>query len=202
MKAFAFDTEFTPHGDVVGGPAQKFFSRAVAETLAASARAEAEAMAQARGFASVDRVIRQLAPVNPQIVRIAEALRQEAAELALIAARKIAGRALDAHGSQMAVDAVAEAVRMLKGAPSIVVSAPADAVGPIERRLEQLKKEGRVSSISFRADPGAKPGDWQVEWGEGLVGFSRDHVEAAIEALLADRLQDPVQDQLDLFAVA
>lgn len=202
MKAFAFDTEFTPHGDVVGGPAPKYVSRAEAETIAASARAEAEALTMASGFASVDRVVRQLAPVNPQIVRIAETLRREAAELALIAARKIAGRALDAHGAEQAAEAVADAVRLLKGSPAIIVSAPADALGPIERRLEQLKKDGRAGAISFRSDPGAKPGDWRVEWGEGLVGFSRDTVEEAIEALLTERLQDPVHDQLDLFSVA
>jgi flagellar biosynthesis/type III secretory pathway protein FliH len=201
-RVFAFQTEFTPAGDVIGGANRKFYTRDEVDQMSASARNEGEKQAQARGYASIDRMAGHLAPVSPQLAALAETLRREAAELAMIAASRIAGHALDANGAKIAAEAVASAVRLLKNAPNVVVSAAADAAPEIERRLETLRREGRVSAIAFSADGNAKPGDWRVEWVEGSVGFSRDDVEAAINAVIEARLNDPVEPQLELFSVA
>jgi flagellar assembly protein FliH len=201
-RVFAFQTEFTPAGDIVGGVNRKFFTREEVDQMSASARTEGEKSAQARGFASIDRIAGHLAPIAPQLALLAETLRREAAELALIAASRIAGQALDANGAKIAAEAVAAAVRLLKNAPNVIVSAAADAAPEIERRLDTLRKEGRVSAIAFTPDANAKPGDWRVEWGEGSVGFSREDVEAAINAIIEARLEDPVAPQLELFSVA
>ncbi len=205
-RAFVFQTEFLPNGDVVGGADRRFFSREEAERLAAVARSEGEAKAQqtvqARGFASVDRIAGHLAPVAPQIAAIADQLRREAAELAIIAARRIAGEALDRNGVEAAGAAIERAVRLLKSTPTVVVTASPDSAAEIARRMEQLRRDGRVQSISFQPDPKARPGDWRIEWGEGAVGFSREDVEAAIDAVIKQRLDDPVEPQLDLFSAA
>jgi len=37
-------------------------------------------------------------------------------------------------------------------------------------------------------------------WADGSAGFSREGVEAAIEAIITARLQDPVAPQLELFS--
>ena len=66
----------------------------------------------------------------------------------------------------------------------------------LERRLN-----GRPG-LRIEADPKARPGDWRVEWSEGSIGFAREDVEAAIDAVIAERLEEPVEPQLDLFAVA
>ena len=68
--------------------------------------------------------------------------------------------------------------------------------------MDQLKRQGRTLNLSFVADPAAKPGDWRVEWAEGSVGYSREQVEATIEAVIDARLQDPVEPQLELFSAA
>lgn len=201
-RAFAFQTEFTPTGDIIGGVNRKFYTRDEVERMSASARTEGEKQAQARGYASIDRMASHLAPVAPQLAAIAETLRREAAELAMAAARRIAGHALDANGAKVASEAIASAVRLLKNAPNVIVSAAADAAPEIELRLEALRKEGRVSAVSFLTDANARPGDWRVEWAEGSVGFSREDVEAAIDAIIETRLNDPVAPQLDLFSAA
>jgi flagellar biosynthesis/type III secretory pathway protein FliH len=201
-RVFAFQTEFTPTGDIIGGANRKFYTRDEVEQMSASARTEGEKQAQARGYASIDRIAGHLAPVAPQLAALAETLRREAAELALIAAARIAGHALDASGAKVAAEAVASAVRLLKNAPNVIVSAAPDAAPEIERRLDALRKEGRVSAIAFTPDAKAKPGDWRVEWAEGSVGFTREDVEAAINAVIEARLQDPVAPQLELFSVA
>src|SRR5579871_4298904 len=132
-RSFAFETEFTPAGDVIGGPARKFYTREEAEKLASEARTHAEAQAsaahQARGYASIDRIAQHLAPVAPLIAAIAETLRREAAELAMIAASRIAGQALDNNGAKTAAEAIDAAVRLLRNTPSVIVTAAAEA-GP------------------------------------------------------------------------
>lgn len=203
---FAFETEFTPAGDVVGGPQRKYYSREEADQLAAKALADGEARArqaaEVRGFASVDRIVAHLSPVSAQLAQLADALRREAAELALIAAKKIAGDALDKAGAEAAAAAIAEAVRLLKHNPVITVSLAPESIPEVERRMDQLRRAGRAVDMNFIADPAAKPGDWRVEWAEGATGFSRDQVEAAIDAVVNSRLQDPVEPQLELFSAA
>jgi len=200
--AFQFGTEFTPAGDVVGGPQQRFFSRAEADQLAAKALAEGEARARQKGFASVDQIVAHLSPVSAQLAQVADTLRREAAELAMIAARKIAGHALDDAGTEAAAAAIAETVRLLKASPVIVVSLAPEAIPEVEQRMEQLRRQGRGADISFVGDAKARPGDWRVEWTEGSAGFSREQVEAAIEAIINARLEDPVEPQLKLFSAA
>jgi flagellar assembly protein FliH len=201
---FAFETEFTRQGDVLRGPDRKYFSRDEADQLAARARAEGEAKArqtvEAKGFASVDRIVAHLAPVAAQLAGIAEQLRAEAAELAIIAARKIAGAALDKAGDEAAAGAISDVVRQLKLNPVVTVSVAPDSLVEVERRMEQLRRQGIGANIAFVASASAKPGDWRVVWGEGSAGFSREGVEATIEAIINDRLQDPVAPQLELFS--
>jgi len=203
---FLFATEFTSSGEVLSGPERKYFSREETDQLAARARNEGEAKArqtiEAKGFASVDRIVVSLAPVAAQLSAIAEQLRAEAAELAMIAARRIAGAALDRNGEEAAALAIAEVVRNLKMNPTITVGLPPEAMPEVQRRLDQLRAKGVGTGISFVPDPRAKPGDWKVVWAEGSAGFSRESVEAAVDAIIQSRLQDPVGPQLDLFSAA
>jgi flagellar assembly protein FliH len=203
---FAFETEFTPSGDVLRGPDRKYLSREEADQLAAKALSEGETRArqavEAKGFASVDKVAAHLSPVAAQLAALADTLRREAAELAMIAARKIAGEALDRNGETVAAEAIAHAVRQLKGNPTVVVSVAPDALPQIERRLEQLRRHGIGASLQFIGDAKAKPGDWRISWAEGATGFSREAVEAMIENALRARMEDPVEPQLELFSAA
>lgn len=202
-RVFAFETEFTPAGDIIGGPDRKFYSREETEQREGAARVDGERRAmqsaEAKGLASIDRIAQHLAPVPPQIAAIADQLRREAAELAMIAARRIAGAALDAHGADAAANAIEATMRQLKAGPAIIVSAAPEAQPEIQRRIERLRQSGHGSAISFTVDPNARPGDWRVEWAEGSVGFNRDQVEAALDAMMTTHLETPVESQLDLF---
>ena len=204
IRTFAFETEFTAQGEVLSGPDRKYFSRDETEVMNAKARADGEAKArqtvEAKGFASVDRIVANLAPVAAQLAGIAEQLRVEAAEMALIAAKKIAGTALDKAGEEAAVTAITDVVRQLKFNPIITVFVAPDALADVERRMEHLRRLGVGASITFVGNPNARPGDWEVVWGEGSAGFSREGVEAAIDAIIKARLQDPVAPQLELFS--
>lgn len=199
---FQFATEFTPAGEVLSGPAKKYFSRDEAEQMAAKGEVRGRQAAEARGFAAVDRIVVNLAPVAAQLSAVAEQLRAEAAELAMIAARKIAGAALDKNGEEAAAQAILDVVRQLKLSPTVVVSVAPEAHAAMECRLEQLRAKGIGGAITFVPDVNAKPGDWRVTWAEGSTGFSRAGVETDIESIINARLQDPVAPQLDLFSAA
>lgn len=205
-QRFSFETEFTPSGDVLGGPQRKFVSREEADRLAAQALADGEARArqtaEVKGFASVDTIVAHLSPVADQLAGVAAALRQEAAELAMIAAKKIAGEALDRAGAEAAAGAIADLMRQLKGEPVVTVTLAAESLPEVERRMEQLRRQGRTINMAFVADPQSRPGDWRIEWGEGSAGFSREDAEARIESVLKSRLDDPVAPQLELFTAA
>ncbi len=120
----------------------------------------------------------------------------------MIAARKIAGAALDRNGEETAAAAIASAIKQLKGSTEVVVSVAPESIPQIERRLEQLRRHGIGATLQFVGDANAKPGDWRVSWGEGATGFSRDAVASAIENALKARLDDPVEPQLELFSAA
>lgn len=204
IRAFNFETEFTPQGDVLRGPDRKYFSREETDQMAAKARADGEAKArqtvEAKAFASVDKIVAHLAPVAAQLAGIAEQLRAEAAEMAIIAARKIAGTALDKAGEEAAATAISEIVRQLKLNPAVTISVAPESIAEVERRMEQLRRQGIGANLAFVPDARAKPGDWTVVWADGSAGFSREGVEAAIEAIITARLQDPVAPQLELFS--
>jgi flagellar assembly protein FliH len=205
-QPFAFETEFLATGEVIGGPGRKYFSREETDQLAAKARADGEAKAkqaaEVKGFASVDRIVAHLSPVSAQLAQIADTLRREAAELAMIAAKRIAGTALDQAGEKAAAEAIGQAVRLLKNNPTIVVTLAAESLPEVERRMEQIRRNGQGINMTFVADPDARPGDWRIEWADGSVGFSREQVEAMIDATVAARLEDPVAPQLELFSAA
>ena len=205
-QPFSFETEFLASGEVIGGPARKFFSREETDQLAAKAHADGEAKArqtaEVKGFASVDRIVAHLTPVAAQLAQIADALRREAAERAMIAAKRIAGNALDRAGEKAAAEAIGQVVRLLKKNPALVVTLAPESLPEVERRMEQLRRNGQGVNMTFIADPNAKPGDWRIEWAEGSVGFSREQVEAAIDAVVSARLEDPVEPQLELFSAA
>lgn len=205
-QPFSFETEFLPSGEVIGGPQRRYFSREETDQLAAKARADGEAKAkqtaEVKGFASVDRIVAHLSPVSAQLAQLADALRREAAELAMIAAKRIAGNALDQAGEKAAADAIGQTIRLLKGNPTVVVTLAAESLPEVERRMEQLRRNGPGVAMTFIADPDARPGDWRIEWAEGSVGFSREQVEAAIDAVMSARLEDPVEPQLELFSAA
>lgn len=205
-QPFSFETEFLPTGEVIGGPQRKYFSREETDQLAAKARADGETKAkqaaEVRGFASVDRIVAHLSPVSVQLAQIADTLRREAAELAMIAAKRIAGNALDQAGEKAAAEAIGQAVRLLKNNPTIIVTLAAESLPEVERRMEHVRRNGPGAAMTFVADPNARPGDWRIEWAEGSVGFSRDQVEAAIDTVVSTRLEDPVEPQLELFSAA
>jgi hypothetical protein len=205
LTRFRFDTEFDAQGEVLRGPDRKYFSREETDQMAAKARAEGEVKArqtvEAKGFASVDKIVAHLAPVAAQLAGIAEQLRAEAAEMAIIAARKIAGSALDKAGDEACCKrhqrdrlASSSSTRSLRSA-SLRNRSPKSSAGwnsSADRAWAPISPSCRTPRRS-RAT-----GLWCGA--KAPPASAARAVEATIEAIINARLQDPVAPQLELFS--
>jgi len=187
MQKFAFDTEFARDGSVVreAAPVQKRFSAADLE--AAKARAFADGASDAAA-----RAARDLADASARIARDVERLcasmqgeiarnREDAAHLAIAAARAIADVALDAHGHERVAAAVDAALSSLNQSPRVVVTASPAHVEQLRAQFDQIAPhiQGRII-VREKAD--AAPGDARIEWGEGAVEIDRAAIIEDIEA--------------------
>ncbi|MEM6626217.1 MAG: hypothetical protein AAF719_05890 [Pseudomonadota bacterium] len=203
-KPFTFSTEFTADGQVLSGEGAAYVGKDDAAQMCADARAEGEAAAktseEARAAEALNTMAAHLNPVEPILVDIAGQLKRDATDLALAAAKAIAGKALDKWGAETAADAISELVATLRDGPSVVATVAPDCAGPVSQRLQTLAAHGFEGRFAVKEDPAAKPGDWRVDWREGAVEFNRDEAAKAVEAALQRRMNDPVEPQLDLFA--
>jgi flagellar assembly protein FliH len=121
--------------------------------------------------------------VQGQLVEEIHSLRQDAAEVALTAARSVAGSALDAFGQEKAAEIVAEAVGQLRDIPRIIVRVPPELASSIEERLISCAREAGFSGeLAVRPDPEVLMGDCTLDWGDGLIVHDRAAAFAAIEA--------------------
>ncbi len=200
-SAFIFDTEFSPEGDVLQGGERSFYSRNEATELASRARQEGEQAAQAQGVAALYAFMSDIGAIHAGLAQAAAQVREEAAELALAAARKIADAALDANGRGCRRGAV-RGDPQPQVRPAIIVSVPKDAMQALLPHLEKLKASGAADAIRLEPNDNARPGDWRIEWDDGAQSFDREQVADAVEAAVRARLQDPVATQPDLFSAA
>jgi flagellar assembly protein FliH len=107
--------------------------------------------------------------------------REDAAHLAIAAARAIADVALDAHGHERVAAAVEAALSSLHSTPRVVVTTAPAHVEQLKEQLDQAAPhlQGR---IVVREKPDAAPGDARIDWGEGAIEIDRAAIIEDIEA--------------------
>jgi flagellar assembly protein FliH len=192
-RAFAFDTEFDAAGVVVRQsvfrPIKRAFSPAEVEALVAEARAEARdavlaevASTQATALSAIGQA---LASAAPALTQVAHAHREQAAELALAAARVVAAAALDRFPEgplQAALEALGQEI---DASPRMVIRT-GDLNDESRARLEQLCADAGFSGVvAFRDEPGLAPAAFRLEWADGRADFD----PAAAFARMAEALK-------------
>ena len=198
-RAFSFDTEFDASGVVVQAsafrPMKRSYMPAEVEALVAQARAEARdaalsevASIQAMALSAIGQA---LASAVPALTQVAQAHREQSAELALAAARVVAASALDRFPSgplQAALEALGHEV---DASPRLVVRA-GDLDDETRTRIEQLCADaGFTGVVAFRDEPGLPPAAFRLEWADGRADFDLDSAfgrmaEALKSALAAE----------------
>lgn len=176
---FAFDTEFDAQGGVVRGaafqPIKRAYSPVEVEALVAQARVEAReaALAEAESLQAMalSTIGQAVSSAMPTLAQVAQTHREQAAELAMAAARVVAASALDRYPEgplQAALEALGQEI---DASPRLVIrSGQLDDAG--RARLQQLCADAGFSGVvAFRDEPGLPVAAFQLEWADGRAAF-------------------------------
>lgn len=194
-RKFMIETVFAPDGTVLreqNGRKIMFTEAEVeAERTAAfsagrreeHARGEKQIADALNGFTSTARAV--LSTFDAE----ARALREEAAALAMAAAKAVAGAALDQFGEARVRAALEEALDGLRSAPRLVVRLPSDSAERLRLELERVASDqGFSGALVVRPDPAFQAGDLALEWGDGAIRLERAEALARVEEILTRAL--------------
>jgi flagellar assembly protein FliH len=148
-------------------------------------RLQAEAQVQARLADAMTR----LALAAAGLLAAADAREAEreaqAAEVALLIARKVAGDALAADPLAGIAEVARSALQHLRGVPHLVVRVHDSLVEEAEALVTRLARErGYDGRLVVLGDPDTLPGDARIEWADGGVVRERAQIEAAVAGAL------------------
>jgi|WetSurMetagenome_2_1015567.scaffolds.fasta_scaffold286089_1 flagellar assembly protein FliH len=195
-KKFTFDVEFRPEGDLISNAARArqrrvftqeeidhMFSRARQEGMKAGQIRATEALA-----AAVERLCGEVSHAMDAARGEIETLREEAALVALAAARKLAPVAVAALPAADVEEALREAIHQAISEPRIVLRAAPGVIAALKDRLTEIARDlGFEGRIVASADPGLTNADCRIEWRGGGAERSMAGLEAAIGSVIARR---------------
>jgi flagellar assembly protein FliH len=194
-KRFAFDTVFDASGDVAFAPPQqkRLFPAAEVEQIRAASYAEGERSAVARAEAAQAAALAEIAQsvraALGVLAQTAHGHREDAAELALAAAKVIAGAALDQFPEAPASAALTALAREVEATPRLTVRAAPDLVERTQASLDQTAQAcGFAGQISVKADPALPAAAFTFDWGEGRAAFDPIQAEARVAEALRTAL--------------
>jgi len=201
-RKFTFDTEFAGSEDRQAPAAQARQKRTLTieelEALKSVARHEGANSAQVRATEALERGIAALtisvrAALDVSHAEI-EALRDEAARLALAMARKIAPAALAALPAGDVEIALRQAMHQAIAEPRITLRAAPAVIQALEPRLSDIAhEEGYDGRVLFAADAAMAGADCRIEWRGGGAERSEQVIEEALSALIAHRFSHTVK---------
>jgi flagellar assembly protein FliH len=196
---FTFDTEFRGQSDVVSDAARARQKKTMTAEEIDALKAEAEALgsqaAQVKAAENIERTIGALtlslrAALDRSRAEI-EALRADAALLALAAAKKIAPAALAALPAGDVENALREAMHQAIGEPRITLRAAPEVIAALEGKVNAIAhEEGYDGRVMLAADPLINGADCRIEWRGGGSERSEAAIEAALDALITRRFSD------------
>jgi flagellar assembly protein FliH len=201
-RKFTFDTEFAGSENRQAPAAQARQKQTLTieelENLKTLARHEGASGAQIRAAEALERTIAALtisvrAALDTSHAEI-EALRDEAARLALAMARKIAPAALAALPAGDVEIALRQAMHQAIAEPRITLRAAPAVIEALEPRLSDIAhEEGYDGRVLIAADPTMTGADCRIEWRGGGAERSEQTIEEALSALIAHRFSHTVK---------
>ena len=196
IRKYAFDTEFTPDGAIVKDAPKRLTTEEVAaECAAAYERGKQDAVAQAERHtaAALQALADAASAVLTRLDAESQAMRAEAAHVALAASRKIAGAALDAFGHERAAAAIEAAMDALRHQPRLVVKLSPEAAETLKPRIaEMTETHAYAGAVLVRAEPGLRAGAVVIDWSDGVIHMNPDdaaqRIATLIDAALASQI--------------
>ena len=200
IRKYAFDTEFTPDGEIMREPPKRI---TLEEVQAANSdgyergKNDATAQAERRTAAALEAIADAASAVLTRLNAESQSMRAEAARVALAAAQKIAGAALDSFGIERAAQAIEAAMDSLRHQPRLVVKLPADMAEQLKPRIaEMCETHAYASAVLVRAEPGLKIGEVVIDWSDGVIAMDPADAARRIEDLIDAALAAPHEAHL------
>lgn len=188
IRKFAFETEFAADGAIINAGPKKLTPEEIeAERAHAYARGKLDATAQAERetAAALQALADAASAVLTRLDAESRAMRAEAARIALLAARKIAGEALDAFGVERAAAAIEAAMDALRHQPRLVVRLSPEAAESLKPRIEEMTAtHAYAGAVLVRAQPDLRNGDVVIDWSDGVISLNPDETAERISALV------------------
>ncbi|MEE2526110.1 hypothetical protein V0U79_07005 [Hyphobacterium sp. HN65] len=192
-RKFDFGTVFSKDGEVLrdGDRVKRILTADEVEIVRKEAFeagvASETAQAANQQAAAVQAVASQMQMILSRLQGESESLRADASRMALIAARKIAGAAIDKNAAEGVVRFIEEIMTDLRGEPHFAVECAGPIAGIVAQVLEQTAAEiGFEGAIKVRANPDMAGADCRLAWGSGTIERSQTDLETRIEALVAE----------------
>jgi flagellar assembly protein FliH len=196
-RKFSFDTVFDAGGDIASAPPpvrKKLFLPEEVEQIRAAAYAEGERSAVVLAEQEAAQALAVLAQAAQtalgSLAAVAHEHRSQSAGLALAAARKIAGAALEQFPEAPVTAALEAMAREIEAEPRLLARVAPHLVERLQAALETAATSiGFSGQITARADPDLPLGAFVLDWGDGRCGFdpiaAAERVTEALEAALA-----------------
>lgn len=195
VRKYAFDTEFGPDGAIVKDAPKKLTPDEIAaECAAAYERGKQDALAQAerQTAAALQAIADAASAVLTRLDAESQAMREEAARVAIAAANKIAGAALDGFGHERAAGAVEAAMDALRHQPRLVVKLSPEATETLKPRIaEMCETHAYAGAVLVRAEAGLKSGEVVIDWSDGVITMNPDDAAERINILVEAALAAP-----------
>ncbi len=188
IQKFSFETEFAPDGSVVRDPPRRLSAEDLeAERAKAYERGKQDALARAErdAAAALEALAAAASAVLSRLDSESRAMREEAALLALNAARKIADAALAAHGEERAVHAIEAVMDLLRHQPRLVVKLSPPLAEKLSPRIDELlQSHAYAGAILVRPQPNLKNGEVVIDWSDGVIKLDPDEAARRIDSII------------------
>jgi flagellar assembly protein FliH len=194
LRKYAFDTEFAADGAILRETPRRTPEDIAKANEDAYERGKQDALAQAerRVAAALEAIADAASGVLTRLDVESQAMRAEAARLAIVSARRIAGAALDAFGLERAQRAVEAAMDLLRHQPRLVVKLPPDIAEQLKPRIAAMcETHAYAAAVLVRADDALKAGEVVIDWSDGLIAMDPADAAKRIEQLIDAALAAP-----------
>jgi flagellar assembly protein FliH len=200
---FTFDTEFRGEHDLLSNAARvrqkKSYTHDEIDALCTKSRAEGMKAGQVRAAEAIATGANETATaVKNALARAAqdiEAVRAEAAQLALIAARKLARAAIAALPHAEVEDALRAAMHQALGEPRIVLRVAPKVAEALQENIAAIAhEEGFDGRVQISADPAIKGADCRIEWRGGGAERIEEALEASLNEIISRRFQTDTKE--------
>jgi len=195
---FDFDTEFDENGEILreGESYKRFFTQDDVDAARMWGVEEGREEEEGRCAQALLSISSQIQLIMARLDQESEALRQEAAMLALASARKIGGAALDVYPVETINELAAEALVDLRSEPRFSVRCKPELLDDLSTRLEKTARDsGFEGAIMVRGDEELSGADVRMEWGSGAIQRSTEEIDARLQGIITRWLESQASEQ-------